>query len=53
MMSLIWKSHSKVTKNPTHHVIFMNFGVKNFTVRNEPKKKTLMFHRYSLLDPMD
>jgi hypothetical protein len=35
------------------HVIFINFGVKKFTLKNTQKKKTLMFECYNLLDPME
>jgi hypothetical protein len=28
----------------------MNFGVKNFTVKIDPKKKTLIFDCYNLVD---
>jgi hypothetical protein len=29
-----------------------NYRVKKFIVRNTPKKKTLMFECYNLLDPI-
>jgi hypothetical protein len=36
------------------HLIFINFGVKKFTVKNTHKKKeTLMFECYNLLAPME
>jgi hypothetical protein len=28
----------------------MNFGMKNFIVKNDPKKKTLIFDCYNLAD---
>jgi hypothetical protein len=31
----------------------MNFEVKKFTVKKTPKKKTLMFECYNLLDAME
>jgi hypothetical protein len=31
----------------------MNFGLKNFIVRNDSKKKTLVFDCYNLVDPME
>jgi hypothetical protein len=30
----------------------MNFGAKNFTVRNDPKKGSYLFIHYNLLDPI-
>jgi hypothetical protein len=45
---------SKRSKKRKLHLIFMNFGVRNFKVkRNEKKKKkTLMFGHYNLMDCM-
>jgi hypothetical protein len=37
MVNLIQKSLPKVVKIPEQHLIFVNIGVKNFTVRNDPK----------------
>jgi hypothetical protein len=31
----------------------MNFGVRKFTTKNTPKRKTLMFEHYNLMDPME
>jgi hypothetical protein len=31
----------------------MNFGVKNFIVKNDSKKKTLVFECYNLVDFME
>jgi hypothetical protein len=41
MVNLIQKSLPKVVKIPEQHLIFVNIGVKNFTVRNDPKKKKI------------
>jgi hypothetical protein len=49
MVNLIWKSLPKVMKIPKHHLIFMNFGVKNFTIEMI-QKKTLIFDCYNLID---
>jgi hypothetical protein len=35
------------------HLIFINFGVKEFTIKNTQEKKTLMFECCNLLDPME
>jgi hypothetical protein len=35
------------------HLIFINFDVKKFTVKNTQKKETLMFECYNLLTPME
>jgi hypothetical protein len=53
MLNLIWKCGAKDPKKREDHLIFINFGVKKFTVKNTPKKKTLMFECYNLLDPME
>jgi hypothetical protein len=39
---------------PLHkkHLIFVNFGVRNFTVESN-KKKTLMFEQSNCMDPME
>jgi hypothetical protein len=42
----------KRPKKKEDHLIFNNFGVKKFTVKNTPKK-TLTFECYNLLDPME
>jgi hypothetical protein len=39
MVNLVWKSHLKIVKSPKKHLIFMNFGVKNFTIINDPQIK--------------
>jgi hypothetical protein len=31
----------------------MNFGIKKFTLKSTPRKKTLMFECYNLLDSME
>jgi hypothetical protein len=43
----------KRPKKREDHLIFINFGVKKFTLNNTPKKKTLTFECYNLLDPME
>jgi hypothetical protein len=50
MVNLIWKSLPKVLKIPKQHLIFMDFGVKNSIIRNDPKKETLIFDHYNLVD---
>jgi hypothetical protein len=45
---------AKDPKKREDHLIFINFGVKKFTIKKHPKKKkTLMFECYNLLDPME
>jgi hypothetical protein len=34
------------------HLIFMNFGVKKFTLKNDQKENNIMFKRYNLVDPI-
>ena len=53
MVNLIWKSLPKIAKIPKQHSIFTNLGVKNFTTRNDPKDKTLIFDSYYLVDPKE
>jgi hypothetical protein len=53
MLNLIWKWGAKDPKKREDHLIFINFGVKKFTLKNTPKKKTLTFECYNLLDPME
>jgi hypothetical protein len=36
----------KKLRKKKDHLIFINFGVKKFTVKNISKKKTLMFECY-------
>jgi hypothetical protein len=43
----------KRSKKKKDHLIFINFGVKKFTLKNAQKKKTLIFECYNLLDPME
>jgi hypothetical protein len=43
----------KRPKKREGHVIFINFGVKKFTLKITPKKKPLRFECYNLLDPME
>jgi hypothetical protein len=50
---LIWKWGAKDPKKREDHLIFINFGVKKFTLKNTQKNKTLMFECYNLLDPME
>jgi hypothetical protein len=52
VLKLIWKWGAKEQKKREDHIAFINFGVKKFTVKNT-QKKTLMFERYNLLDPME
>jgi hypothetical protein len=51
-LNLIWKWGTKDPKKREDHLIFINFGVKKFTLKNTPQKKTLTFECYNLLDPM-
>jgi hypothetical protein len=48
-LELILKSCKKWKK----YLIFMNFVVKDFIVKNEPPQKCLMFKYYNLVDPME
>jgi hypothetical protein len=43
----------KRPKKRKDHIIFIDFGVKKFTLKNTPKKKTLTFECYNFLDPME
>jgi hypothetical protein len=43
----------KRPKKRRDHLIFINFGGKEFTIENIPKKTTFMFECYNLLDPKD
>jgi hypothetical protein len=36
--TFIWKPLPKVIKISKEHLIFVNFGVKNFNMRNDPQK---------------
>jgi hypothetical protein len=53
MLNLIWKWGAKDPKKREDYLIFIHFGVKKFTLKNTPKKKTLTFECYNLLDPME
>jgi hypothetical protein len=39
MLNLIWKCGAKDLEKREDHLIFINFGVKKFRVKNTPKKK--------------
>jgi hypothetical protein len=39
MLNLIWKWDTKDPIKREDHLIFINFGVKKFTIKNTPKKK--------------
>jgi hypothetical protein len=43
----------KRPKKREDHLIFINFGVKKFTLKNTPKKKTFDVECYNLLDSME
>jgi hypothetical protein len=43
----------KKQKKRENHIIFINFGVKKFTLKNTPKKENFAFECYNLLDPME
>jgi hypothetical protein len=51
--NLIKKSLPKVVKILKVHLIFMNFEMKNFIVRNDSKKETLIFECYNRVDSME
>jgi hypothetical protein len=51
MLNLICKWGAKDPKRSEDHLIFI--GINKFTVKNTPKKKTLRFECYNLLDPME
>jgi hypothetical protein len=53
MLNLILKYCAKDPKKGEDHLIFINFGIKKFTVRNTPQKKTLMCECYYLLGHME
>jgi hypothetical protein len=53
MLNLIWKWVAKDPKKIEDHLIFINFGVKRFTLKTPQKKRTLTFECYNLLDPME
>jgi hypothetical protein len=50
MVNLIWKRLSKDANCKKEHLIFMNFGVKNFTMKSNQYLFSLMFERYNLMD---
>jgi hypothetical protein len=39
MLNLIWKWGAKDLEKREDHLIFINFGVKKFTLKNTPQKK--------------
>jgi hypothetical protein len=39
MLNLVWKWGAKDPKKRKDHLIFINFGVKKFALKNTPKKK--------------
>jgi hypothetical protein len=41
VLNLIWKRGAKDPQKGEEHLIFINFGVKKFTVNNTHKKKLL------------
>jgi hypothetical protein len=43
----------KRPKKIEDHLIFINIGEKNFTIKNTKKKETLMFECYNFLNPME
>jgi hypothetical protein len=43
----------EVRCNRREHIIFINFGIKKFTVKHIPPKKTLMFECSYLIDPKE
>jgi hypothetical protein len=43
---------SKKPQKRKEHLIFINFGVKEVHNKKHPRKKTLMFECYNLLNPM-
>jgi hypothetical protein len=53
MLNLIWKWGAKDPKKREDHLIFINFGVKKFTLKITQEKKLLTFECYYLLDPME
>jgi hypothetical protein len=44
------KSHEDSQIASNFHKFWSNFGVKNFTVKNDPKIKTLIIDCYNLVD---
>jgi hypothetical protein len=53
MFNLILKWGEKDPKKKKNHLIFINFGVKKFTLKNTQTKKTMTFECYNLLDPIE
>jgi hypothetical protein len=49
MVNLIWKWGAKDPKKREDHLIFINFGMKKFTLKNTPQKKN--FDVWMLLFP--
>jgi hypothetical protein len=44
---------AKDPKKREDHLIFINFGVKKFTIKTSKKNRTLIFECYNLLAPME
>jgi hypothetical protein len=38
VLNLIWKWGAKDSEKKKDHLIFINFGIKKFTLKNTPKK---------------
>jgi hypothetical protein len=43
----------KSPKKREEHLIFINFGVKKFTLKNTPRKKTLTLECYYFLNRIE
>jgi hypothetical protein len=41
----------KTSKKRKDHLVFINFGVKKFTITKAQKNRTLIFECYNLLAP--
>jgi hypothetical protein len=50
VLNFIWKWCAKDPKKKEYHLIFMDFRVKKFTIKNTPKIKTLMFEHYNFIN---
>jgi hypothetical protein len=53
VLNLISKSYAKDPNKIKDHLIFINFRIKKFTIKNTQKNIFLMFECYNLLDPME
>ena len=51
MVNLIWKWFPTYQKMKKDHPIFIYFGVKKFTTKNDPKNWILMFECHNVMDP--